>query len=114
MMPGNKSQNFHFVSVSDCFFIGIEKITEQETAHPSLQQLSQLTGAAASGANGTLENITVSHEIEERAVALVDDDDDEEDSEKADKEHIDEAAFQSEPVSVALAQATVSLSSTTN
>ena len=46
----------------------IEKITEQETAHPSLQQLSQLTGAAATAAaaNGAMENITISHEIEER------------------------------------------------
>lgn len=61
----------------------IEKITEQETAHPSLQQLSQLTIAAAAAAsanaaaNGAVvanvandpltENITISHEIEERA-----------------------------------------------
>ena len=85
--------------------IGIEKITEQETAHPSLQQLSQLTGAAAS-TNGALENITVSHEIEERAAPLIDEED-EEDEEKTEKEHIDEGAFQSEPVNAKLQQPTV-------
>ncbi len=80
---------------------GIEKITEQETAHPSLQQLSQLTGAAVA-ANGALENITVSHEIEERATALVQGEEDDEDnsSEVADKEFVDQGAFHSEPVIV--------------
>ena len=78
---------------------GIEKITEQETAHPSLHQLSQLTGAAVA-ANGAMENITVSHEIEERATALVQADDDDEDnhSEETEKESVDQGAFHSDPI----------------
>ena len=50
---------------------GIEKMTEQETAHPSLQQLSQLTPVPATGGvdSASLDNITVSHEIEERPLA---------------------------------------------
>jgi len=92
---------FPFVKLRLLSSSGIEKITEQETAHPSLQQLSQLTGAAVA-ANGALENITVSHEIEERATALVQGEEDDEDnsSEVADKEFVDQGAFHSEPVIV--------------
>jgi hypothetical protein len=64
-----------------------------------LRQLSQLTGAAAASANnGTLENITVSHEIEERAAALIEEDeeDDEDNSGAIDKDTVDQGAFQSE------------------
>lgn len=81
-------------------FPGIEKITEQETAHPSLHQLSQLTGAASKATNSAMENITVSHEIEERAIALAqldDDDEDDANSEEAVKESVDQTAFQGEP-----------------
>lgn len=81
---------------------GIEKITEQETAHPSLQQLSQLTAtaaAAAVAANTALaENITVSHEIEERAVGTLieeSEEDDEEDSDEIKKDlAVDQGAFE--------------------
>lgn len=86
---------------------GIEKITEQETAHPSLHQLSQLTGAAVAANNGAMENITVSHEIEERAANLIlaEEDEDESNSEEIEKESIDQGAFQSEPVMVEIADA---------
>ena len=58
-----------------------------------------MTGAAIA-ANGALENITVSHEIEERATALVQGEEEDEDnnSEEADKECVDQGAFHSEPV----------------
>lgn len=60
-----------------------------------------MTGAAVA-VNGALENITVSHEIEERATALVQGEEDDEDnsSEVADKEFVDQGAFHSEPVIV--------------
>uniref|UniRef100_A0A0P5QYT1 Protein HID1 n=1 Tax=Daphnia magna TaxID=35525 RepID=A0A0P5QYT1_9CRUS len=78
---------------------GIEKITEQETAHPSLQQLSQLTGAAVA-ANGAMENITVSHEIEERATILAHSENVDEDSnsDETEKDFVDQGAFHNEPV----------------
>lgn len=56
-------------------------------------------------ANGAMaENITVSHEIEERAIALAQIDDDEEDAilEETGKESVDQGAFQSEPIIVDL------------
>lgn len=58
-----------------------------------------MTGAAIA-ANGALENITVSHEIEERATALVQGEEEDEDnnSEEADKECVNQGAFHSEPV----------------
>lgn len=72
-----------------------------------MQQLSQLT-AVANGAPGLAENITVSHEIEERAVATLIEEDEEEDDEEdrsemgekpAEKEAVvDQGAFDSEPV----------------
>ena len=86
---------------------GIEKITEQETAHPSLHQLSQLTGAAATAAAGLADNITVSHEIEERAVATLIEEDEEEDdeeggvnivaTERKPEGAVDQGAFGAEP-----------------
>lgn len=60
-----------------------------------MHQLSQLTGSAVT-ANGAMENITVSHEIEERAAALIQDDDDD-DEENSEKESVDQGAFHSEP-----------------
>lgn len=75
---------------------GIEKITEQETAHPSLQQLSQLTGSSAVS-SCTMENVTVSHEIEERAPPLIEEDDENDDSESMEKDAVDKSAFQGEP-----------------
>ena len=70
---GNFSDSCHIfleICVTEIVFFlanypsAIEKITEQETAHPSLHQLSHLTGSSS----GNLENITVSHEIEERTI----------------------------------------------
>ena len=71
----------------------------------------------AASNNGTLENITVSHEIEERATAAAlieeDEDDDEDDSGAIEKDTVDQGAFQSEPEiasAVPPVQATVSFS----
>lgn len=64
-----------------------------------MQQLSQLTGAAVA-ANGAMENITVSHEIEERATVLAHSENVDEDSnsDETDKEFVDQGAFHNEPV----------------
>ena len=70
-----------------------------------------MTGAAAAAAAGALENITVSHEIEERATALIEEDEeeDDEDSGAMEKDTVDQGAFQSEdPTIVPPAQVTVS------
>lgn len=97
LVPYVVLHSFTFQLTSSC--PGIEKITEQETAHPSLHQLSQLTGAAVA-ANGAMENITVSHEIEERATVLVQSEnaDEESNSDEPEKEFVDQGAFHIEPV----------------
>jgi len=70
----------------------IEKITEQETAHPSLHQLSHLTGSSS----GNLENITVSHEIEERTIVEDDETESEIESEVPTVDNFDGIASVSE------------------
>ena len=70
----------------------IEKITEQETAHPSLHQLSHLTGSSSSN----LENITVSHEIEERTIVEDDETESEVENEVSNVDSFDNTANASE------------------
>ena len=74
------------------YLLAIEKITEQETAHPSLHQLSHLTGSSS----GNLENITVSHEIEERTIVEDDETESEIESEVPTVDNFDGIASVSE------------------